>query len=314
MQHLYKFITALLVIVLSSLFVAGCEVGAQNPAPTSNPVLTTETNVVSASARLVPMQWANLSFSLGGQGIEILVQPGEVIEQGQVLARVNQDSLKTSLEQARLNLLRAGLAYRQLKGLPGEEALAAAKAVLASAQAAYDQLDRTNARQIDLDAAQAQVDSARLNLESVEAGATDLQFESAQLDLDAANLARIQAQAALDASEIKMPFDGQVIEVYFRNGEFAAPAQPAILVADLSFMQVETTDLSEVDAARVSVGDLVNVTFDALPDTTISGTVVRIADKASAGSAINFTVIIELSEIPQNIRWGMTAFVEIKVK
>ena len=111
-----------------------------------------------------------------------------------------------------------------------------------------------------------------------------------------------------------MPFDGQVVEVYYRNGEYAGPAQPAILVADLSTMQVETTDLSEVDAARVSVGDLVNVTFDALPDTTISGTVVRIADKASAGSAINFTVIIELSEIPQNIRWGMTAFAEIKVK
>jgi multidrug efflux pump subunit AcrA (membrane-fusion protein) len=314
MKHLHEFLKVLLVISLLSLLVAGCGAGAQTPTPTSNPVLTTDMNIVSASAKLVPLRWASLSFSLGGQDVEILVQPGEVVKQDQVLARVDQAALKTALEQARLNLQRAELAYRQLKDLPSEEAVAAAKAVLASAEASYDQLDRTNARQINLDAAQAQVDSARLSLEAVESGASDLQLESAQLEIDAINLAISQAQSTLDDSEIKMPFDGQVVEVYYHNGEYAGPAQPAILVADLSAMQVETTDLSEVDAARVSVGDLVNVTFDALPDTTISGTVGRIADKASAGSAINFTVIIELSEIPQNIRWGMTAFAEIKVK
>jgi len=314
MKHLHNFSQALLVFILASVLVSGCGVGTQTPAPTSNPALTTDMNIVSASARLVPLQWANLSFSTGGQDVEILVQPGEVVIQGQVLARVNQAAFKTALEQARINLQRADLAYSQLKDLPSEEAVAAAKAVLASAEAAYDQLDRNNARQIDLDAAQAQVDSARLSLEAVEAGASEVQLESAQLEIDAINLAISQAQSTLDDSEIKMPFDGQVVEVYYRNGEYAAPAQPVILVADLSAMQVETTDLSEVDAARVSLGDVVSITFDALPDSSLSGTVVRIADKASAGSAVNFTVTIQLNENPKNIRWGMTAFVEIKVE
>ena len=220
MMHLHGFLKVLLVIVIASLLVAGCGSGTQTPAPTSNPVLTTDMNIVSASARLVPLQWANLSFSLGGQDVEILVQPGEVVKQGQVLARVDQAALKTALEQARLNLQRAELAYRQLKDLPSEEAVAAAKAVLASAEASYDQLDRNNARQINLDAAQAQVDSARLSLEAVEAGASEVQLESAQLEIDAINLAISQAQSTLEDAEIKMPFDGQVVEVYYRNGEY----------------------------------------------------------------------------------------------
>ena len=184
MMHLHGFLKVLLVIVLASLLVAGCGAGAQTPTPNSNPVLTTDMNIVSASAKLVPMRWASLSFSLGGQDVEILVQPGEVVKQGQVLARVDQAALKTALEQARFNLQRAELAYRQLIDLPSEEAVAAAKAVLASAEASYDQLDRTNARQINLDAAQAQVDSARLSLEAVKSGASDLQLESAQLEID----------------------------------------------------------------------------------------------------------------------------------
>lgn len=305
-----NFQVILLMVVFSFLF-TGCAMMAQTPAPTSNPSLLTVNNQISASAKLVPIRMASLSLAAGGQEIEILVQPGEMVKQGQILARINQDSLKNALEQSRLNLLRAGLAYRQLQALPSEEALAAARAAVASAEAAYDQLDRTNARQIDLDAAEAQLESARLNLEAVEAGATNLQLENAQNEIDLAYLAQTQAKAALEASEIKMPFDGQVVEIYFQNGEYAPPAQPVFLVADLSSMQVETSDLSEVDVARISVGDKARVTFDALPDTVIEGTVVRIADKASPGSAVNFTVTIKMSEIPQNIRWGMTAFVEI---
>jgi hypothetical protein len=53
------------------------------------------------------------------------------------------------------------------------------------------------------------------------------------------------------------------------------------------------------------------VTFDALPDTTISATIVRIADKSSEGSGVNYTVILIPDELPPAIRWGMTAFVDV---
>jgi hypothetical protein len=42
--------------------------------------------------------------------------------------------------------------------------------------------------------------------------------------------------------------------------------------------------------------------------------VVSIAPKAAEGSGVNFPVILELNEIPPELRWGMTAFVDIEVE
>ena len=61
------------------------------------------------------------------------------------------------------------------------------------------------------------------------------------------------------------------------------------------------------------MGAVATVTFDALPDVQVVGRVVRIAPKAAGGSGVNYTVIVELEEVPIRLRWGMTAFVDIEV-
>jgi hypothetical protein len=66
--------------------------------------------------------------------------------------------------------------------------------------------------------------------------------------------------------------------------------------------------------ARVSIGDTAIITFDALADVVVEGTVVRIASKASEGSGVNYTAVIILDELPDDILWGMTAFVDIEVE
>ena len=78
--------------------------------------------------------------------------------------------------------------------------------------------------------------------------------------------------------------------------------------------KVVVTDLNEIDVARVKVGDKAIITFDALADEVVQGTVVRIASKASEGSGVNYKAVIILDELPDNIRWGMTAFVDIEVE
>ena len=81
---------------------------------------------------------------------------------------------------------------------------------------------------------------------------------------------------------------------------------------DLDDLQVETTDLSEIDVAKLREGDIAIVTFDALTDLVLEGTVTSIAPKAAPGSGVNYPVIIELSDIPPQLRWGMTAFIDIE--
>jgi multidrug resistance efflux pump len=109
------------------------------------------------------------------------------------------------------------------------------------------------------------------------------------------------------------PFDGVVSAVHVNPNEWVAPGSPVLLIANLDHLQVETTDLSEIDVTQIMVGDPAIITFDALPDLELQGTVTRIAPKSAEGSGVNYPVIIELSEIPAALRWGMTAFVDIEL-
>jgi HlyD family secretion protein len=135
----------------------------------------------------------------------------------------------------------------------------------------------------------------------------------AQARLDNAKAGLAAAQAKLVDLELEAPFSGTISEVNVRQGEWINPGQPVIVIADLANLQVETTDLNEIDAARVKVGNPVSVTFDALPGVQVGGVVKSIAPKASEGSGVNYTAVIVLDELPELLRWGMTAFVDIEV-
>jgi multidrug efflux pump subunit AcrA (membrane-fusion protein) len=88
-----------------------------------------------------------------------------------------------------------------------------------------------------------------------------------------------------------------------------------VALGDLSGLRVETTDLSEVDVARVAVGQPVNVTFDGLPGKTLTGKVTRIAPMSSSGQGgVNYAVLIELDQLDPALKWGMTAFTDIQIK
>jgi multidrug resistance efflux pump len=121
------------------------------------------------------------------------------------------------------------------------------------------------------------------------------------------------SQAALDDLELQAPFDGTVSGIEVRASEWVQPGQPVMTLADLNGLHIETTDLNEIDVARVEAGDPVIITFDALPDVQVRGRVARIASKAAEGSGVNYPVVIEMDEIPEQLRWGMTAFVDIEV-
>lgn len=296
---------ALLVFVMT-----GCT-GASDADDNTNPEVSiqNEESTVSASGEVVPENFVNLSYPSGGQNIEILVQAGEKVRTGQILARVNDESQKLAEAQALAGLKRAELALESLENQPTEDVLLSAQAALDSAEANYDLLDRRDAESIDLEAAKTQVDAAAASLSVVQAGPSRTQLDAARADLIAARAAMEQARKATRETVMTAPFDGHIVEVYVHTNEHVSPGQAIVLLADLDRLQIETNDLSEVDAARIQEGDRVEVSFDALPDQVLSGTVQRIARKTSGGSAANITAYITLEETPAGLIWGMTAFV-----
>ena len=165
----------------------------------------------------------------------------------------------------------------------------------------------------ELSVAQAQLAVAEREVEMLKNGPDPQDVELAEERLANGKTQLMAAEAALTDLELLAPFDGTVTELYVRRSQFIAPGQEVLLLSDLGHLRVETTDLNEIDVARVGVGNPVIVTFDALPEVSVTGKVVRIAPKASAGSGVNYTVLVELDEIPEKLLWGMTAFVDIEV-
>jgi multidrug resistance efflux pump len=165
----------------------------------------------------------------------------------------------------------------------------------------------------DLEAAQARLTKTQRDNDMWQNGPDPDAVALAQSQLSDAQAQLSAAQAALADLELRAPFAGVIDELHGRAFEWVIAGQTILVMSEPGSFQIETTDLNEIDAARVAVGDAVSVTFDALPDVTVMGKVARIAAKSSAGSGVNYKAIIELNDIPEGLRWGMTAFVDILV-
>ena len=187
-----------------------------------------------------------------------------------------------ALQQAFINLAAAQAAYRNATSHPTESELQTAQAAITQAESALARLDPT-AEALAL--AQAQV-------------------EQAQAALDLAK------QVAQDAALVA-PLDGTAVAIAIDVGQVVGPGTPAITFGNLSKLQIETTDLAETDVARVTVGQPVQVTLDALPEQILTGRIARIASMANdhRGDQV-FKLTVEVSDMT-DLRWGMTANVEI---
>ncbi len=261
----------------------------------------------------------------------------DVLEDVEYQWRVKQEGLRANsdtINAAEANLIlaeeevkQAQKRYNRLSGRAEDDpARALALSNLSAARQKRDSILRnlnwyrgrpTEVEQALLDAdvaiAQARVDDAERTLGRLQDGPDPRLSEAAEARLANGEAALKAAQRALAELERRAPFAGTVSEVFIRANEWIAPGQPAVRLADLSTLRVETTDLNEIDAAQVELGDGVTVSFDALADVVVPGTVTSISPKAAEGSGVNFTVLIELEEIPEKLRWGMTAFVDIEV-
>lgn len=188
------------------------------------------------------------------------------------------------------------------------------KETLDKAQSDYNAAVRRLEYHIQVEVAIANLQKAREDYEIWSQGPKPSEIAVAQARLDNAKAALASAESRLTDLELHAPFTGTISKIYVREGEWLSPGSPTFLLADLEHLQVETTDLNEIDAARVNQQDQVTITFDALPDVVMEGIIHQIAPMASEGSGVNYTAVIILSNWPEELRWGMTAFVDIIVE
>jgi len=212
-----------------------------------------------------------------------------------------------ALQTATLNLAQAQAAYQKLIAGTTAAEIGSAEAQLTSAQA-----QAAAARAAAL-AAQAEAEAAHATRDLLLAGASPAELDAARARVSQADAALQQARHALDKATLRAPIDGLVGKVYPHLGELVSLAQPIVTLGDTSRLQVETTDLRETDVNRIRVGQNVELTFDALPGKILTGKIVRIAPLATQKEgSTNYTTVISIDEDEPALRWGMTAFVNIR--
>lgn len=287
---------------------------------------------IRASGSVVPIQSVNISPKQAGRLVELLVEQGDRISQGQILARMDDSSVLPQVLQARASVAAASANLDRLRnGSRAEDILSArarldsAKARLELAEAKYQRnrflaeegaisRDRLDEFAIERRTAQAGVRDAQQQLAQLERGSRpeDIAQAEAQLLQAEANLRAVEVQ--LEDTIIRSPISGIVAQKYATAGSFVAPqvtasatnsATSASIVAIASGLEI-LARVPEVDISQIRLGQEVEITADAFPTKTYKGQVRLIAPEAVIEQNVtSFQVRIKLLTGQDELRSGM---------
>lgn len=283
------------------------------------------------------VQQAEQSLASAKLALEQLTAPPRevdlaVAEVGLRLARAqvfqaSQGTPQTSVEQARLNLVltqnQLNQLYDRMQRLEDNGRFAEKQALEGQATQLVDQARTAELRYQQALAAPspgragsalAGVEQAQVALDRLKNGPKPEDVQIAQLQVSQAEAALQLARNNLEQAQLRASLDGVVVNVNVRAGEVLGGAQPAVVLADTSRYYIDVL-VDEVDIARITVGQPVTVTLDALPNDVFAGTVERVAPQSTLNAGVvSFSVRVALQNNNPLLRGGMTATAEIIVE
>lgn len=193
-----------------------------------------------------------------------------------------------------------------------------AKISLQKMQIALQKLQK-GAEQRGIDAAREKIAEREQALADIKKGAdaTDLALAQNTVDQRVAALLAAQSklsdvQKALADYHVLSPFTGVIVTVPARKGDGASPS--TVLATLATQQKIAQISLNEVDVTKVKVGQKVTLTFDAIEDLSIVGTVLQIDQAGTVTQGVvNYGVKIGLDTADERVRSGMSVAASIIV-
>ena len=137
-------------------------------------------------------------------------------------------------------------------------------------------------------------------------------IQSAAETLRSAELNMDNLQEAMNNYTVTSPISGTIIEKNAKAGDALTAGADLCTIYDLSYL-VMVINVDELQVSDVSVGQSVQVTADAVPDKTYTGTVTRVSMKGSSnGGTTTYPVTVRIDET-EGLRPGMNANAEIVI-
>lgn len=148
------------------------------------------------------------------------------------------------------------------------------------------------------------------SLEKLQAAPDPLDVRSQELSVQQRQTALADARAKLADYVVRAPFAGTVVAVNVEKGDAVSSGTAvATLVTDEQIIEIT---LNEVDVAQVKVGQPATVTFDALPDLTLTGSVAQVdAVGTTSQGVVNYGVQLSLDTQDERVKPGMSVSVAI---
>lgn len=256
--------------------------------------------IASGNGRIEAVE-IDISTKTAGRIAEILVDEGDFVTAGQVLAQMDKEQLEAERRQSEAQLQRAIIGVDTAKSLvtQREAERTAAAAVIAQREAELDAAERRLARSEQLvktySVSQQVLDDDRASMQGAKAavGAAQAQLAASEAAIGSAKAQVIDAGAAVDAakaaidaitadindSTLKAPRDGRVQYRVAQPGEVLSAGGRVLNLVDLSNVHMAFF-LPTEQAGRVAIGAEVRLVLDAAPQYVIPAKATYVADVA----------------------------------
>jgi HlyD family secretion protein len=236
---------------------------------TSTAKLKTITQLVSASGKVQPEIEVIIRPDVSGEIIELAVNEGDFVRQGDLLVRIKPDIYQAQIDNLNANLLTQKARLEQTK------------AALIRAEAAYKRdkqlFERDMISEMEFIQSKSEYESQQASLK-----ASEYQIQSAEAQLR-------QAREELEQTVIRAPQDGTITSLAVEKGErVLGNAQMAgtemMRVSVLDRMEV-LVEVNENDIVNVGLADTTRIEVDAYPERRFNGVVTEIANSAQTTGA-----------------------------
>lgn len=301
-------------------------------------------NNVMASGKVKALNTVDVGAQVSGEVTRLYVEVGDEVQQGDLIAQIDQVTQKNNLsnEQASLEQSEAAIQSAEAELLSRQASLKSAQADLNSRQSEYRQAQSDFARLKDLvaidaisqqeydtqatrvETAKSAVDNARAAIDTARAAiiTTRANINSQQAALRKAQTNVSTAEEDLSYTTIRAPMAGTVVSITTEQGTTVNANQTAptiVTLADLSTARINA-QISEADVINVQAGMPVYFNIIGNPDQKYDSTLKaiepapeNISDTSSTDSAIYYIGYIEVPNTERRFRIDMTAQVYIVV-
>jgi HlyD family secretion protein len=242
---------------------------------------------VYASGKLFPATEVEISSNVSGTIVELLVEVGQNVKEGQLLAKIDPEALVSIVERAEAT---TNSARAQLENIKAQK-----QQLVVQMNNAKIIMDRNRQLLNDGVISKAEFEVSETNYNSIQANiqAVEKSILSAQYNVASTDATVREQKKNLSQTYIYAPMSGVVTKVNKKKGEqvvgtIQMAGTPIMNIANLNSIEVRV-DVNERDILNVSMGDTADIELDAYPGRKFWGIVTRIANTANNLSAIQLT-------------------------